>query len=276
MKKELSEEYLQKTSNELRLAGFSQRTIKTYSFFLERFLKDLNKKPEQANQEDIKSFLSKIVDSYSKRSYALAISSLRYFFLNVVKKPIMADIKGPKITRKIPVILTKDEVKSLIKAAPTQKSRLLISLLYSSGLRVSELIGLKKNNIDLENNEGVVKSGKGDKDRAILFSKNLANELKEYSTTINSDYLFPGWNNQKMSVRNVQNLIKRLTEKAGINKKVSPHTFRHSFATHLHEDGLDIRKIQVLLGHSRIDTTEIYTKVSVKNLRDIKNPLDNL
>lgn len=276
MKKELSEEYLQKISNELRLAGFSQRTIKTYSFFLERFLKDLNKKPEQATQEDIKNFLSKIVDSYSKRSYALAISSLRYFFLNVIKKPIMAEIKGPKLTRKIPVVLTKEEVKSLIKAAPTQKSKLLISLLYSSGLRVSELTSLKKNDIDLENNEGVVKSGKGDKDRVILFSKNLAEELKKYSKTINSDYLFPGWNNQKMSVRNVQNLIKRLTEKTGITKKVSPHTFRHSYATHLHEDGLDIRKIQVLLGHSRIDTTEIYTKVSVKNLRDIKNPLDNL
>nr|MBI4156208.1 tyrosine-type recombinase/integrase [Candidatus Woesearchaeota archaeon] len=188
----------------------------------------------------------------------------------------MADIKGPKITRHIPAVLTKDEVKSLINAAPTKKSKLILSLLYSSGLRVSELTNLKKNDLNLEANEGIVKSGKGDKDRIILFSKNLAEELKTYLKDIKSDYLFPGLRDNKMSPRNIQKLIERLKPKAGISKDISPHTLRHSFATHLHEDGLDIRKIQVLLGHSRIDTTEIYTKVSIKNLKDIKNPLDNL
>ena len=197
MKKEATDKYLELLSNELRLQGFSKRTIKTYSFFLEKFLKDLDKKPEKTTLTDIKSFLSKIVDTYSKRSYALSISSLKYFFSNVVKLPIMVDIKGPKITRKIPVVLTKDEVKSLIEAAPTPKSKLLVSLLYSSGLRVSELTNLRKEDLDLENNEGVVKSGKGDKDRAILFSKNLAEEIKNYLETTKGIYLFPGWNNQK-------------------------------------------------------------------------------
>jgi len=276
MKEALVDKYLQSTNNELKLAGFSSQTIKTYVFFLKRFLINLEVIPEKAKPEDVKNFLSKIVDSYSKRSYALSISSLKYFFNKVVKNPVMADINGPKITRHIPAVLTKDEVKSLINAAPTKKSKLILSLLYSSGLRVSELTNLKKNDLNLEANEGIVKSGKGDKDRVILFSKNLAEELKIYLKDIKSDYLFPGLRGNKMSPRNIQKLIERLKPKAGINKDISPHTLRHSFATHLHEDGLDIRKIQVLLGHSRIDTTEIYTKVSIKNLKDIKNPLDNL
>jgi len=240
----------------------------------------LEKETSDVDIDDINAYLAGIVDSYKTRSYALVLSSLRYFFSRVMNSNVMDGFKTPKIEKDIQENLTKEEVKKLIDCAQNEKSKLITSFLYSSGLRVSEMISLKKQDLDMDNNQGIVKSGKGKKDRILFFSNDLISPLKKYfaneDPNYSTDYLFPGWRGERMSTRNIQKLLDRLKTKAGITKKVSPHVLRRSFATHLHENGVDIRFIQVLLGHSGIDTTERYVNVSLKSLKEIKNPLDLL
>lgn len=277
MKEKSIHPYLNKLTTELKLKKSSDKTISIYAYFIKKFLTNLNKMPEKATEEDIKNFLASIIDSYKTKSYALVLSSLRFFFNKIVKNPdVMKEIDTPKLEREVKEVLTKEEVEKLINAAPTIKSRLIICFLYSTGLRISELTSLEKNNLDLEDNQGIVRRGKGKKDRLLFFSKDLIIPLKKYLNTVEGNLVFPGWGERRMSPRNVQKLLKRLKVEVNITKRVSPHVLRRSFATHLHEAGVDIRLIQVLLGHSRIDTTEGYINVSAKSLREIKNPLDSL
>ncbi|MEM4230580.1 MAG: tyrosine-type recombinase/integrase [Candidatus Pacearchaeota archaeon] len=271
--------YLEKLSTELKLKGSSDRTIKIYSYFVEKYLKQLekeNKQIEDANQDDIKKFLANLIGHYSNKSRALATSSLRFFYKKVLQKPeIMIGIEIPKKEQYLPNVLTKEEIKKLIDSSETKKSKLIISFLYSTGVRVSELVNLKISDLDLENKRGKV-HGKGNKSRQIFLSEKLCQELKDYIKQKNPQIFLFSNKDKPLTTRNIQKIIKSVAKKAGINKKVTPHTLRHSFATHLLESGVDIRKIQVLLGHSRIDTTQIYTQVSGKELENIINPLDNL
>jgi site-specific recombinase XerD len=273
------EEILKKLSTELKLSGGSDKTIKIYSYFINKFLDFLNTSNnsiDNTSKDQVKEFLAVLIDSYSNKSRALATSALRYFFKKIVVKPeVMADIETPKKEQYLPNILVKDEIKRLINQAETEKSGLIISFLYSTGVRVSELVNLKVQDIDLDNKKGRV-HGKGNKSRQIFLSESLCNNLKNYLERKQpKTYLF-STKEKPLTTRNIQKIIKNTSTKAGINKKVTPHTLRHSFATHLLESGIDIRKIQVLLGHSRIDTTQIYTQVSGKDLENIRNPLDTL
>ena len=166
-------------------------------------------------------------------------------------------------------------VKRLIDSADNRKSRLIISLLYSSGLRVSELVNLKIFDLNLDENIGWVRKGKGNKDRIFTISFNLAKEVKEYLDDKKDNvYLFS--KNDPLTTRNIQKIIKGTRIRAKINKKVTPHTLRHSFATHLLEQGTDIRLIQSLLGHSSLSTTQLYTHISTEQIKKIKNPFDEL
>jgi integrase/recombinase XerD len=275
----MTQYYLEKVSTEIKLKGFSDKTVKIYSYFIKKYLDKLaveNKQPENITIDDIKSFLAGLIDTYSNKSRALATSSLRFFYKSVISKPeVMIGIEIPKLEQYLPSVLTKEEIKKLIDAAFTEKSRLMMSMLYSSGIRVSELVGIKVSDLDLENKRGVV-HGKGNKSRQIFLSEKLCQDIKLFlEKNPATNFLFTS-KEEALSTRNIQKIIKKAKEKAGITKKVTPHTLRHSFATHLLEAGVDIRKIQVLLGHSRIDTTQIYTRVSGKELENIKNPLDSL
>jgi len=186
----------------------------------------------------------------------------------------ITDIKTPKIPKSLPSVLTKREVKKLIEHAGSDKTRLIIELIYSAGLRVSEAVKLEINHIDFDENMISIKSGKGQKDRTTLLSPVTAKHLKKYILTLDKDekYLFPS-KNETLSSRNIQKIIQRAAKKAGITKKTTPHSLRHSFATHLLENGTDIRLIQELLGHSQLSTTQIYTHVSKEQLKKIKSPL---
>ena len=272
----LIEQYINKLNIELKLNKASEKTKFVYTYFVKKFLLNLDKLPEKATEYDVKAFLAKNIDNYSTKSYALLLSSLRFFFKYIIKSNAMIDIRTPKIEKEIKDVLTQEEVKSLIEIAPNYKSKLIISMLYSTGLRISELVSLNKQDLNLERHQGIVKKGKGKKDRLLFFSKELVEPLSKYLKTVQGDFVFPGWKGNKMHPRNVQNLLNRLKIKAKITKKVSPHTLRRSYATHLHEEGVDIRLIQVFLGHSRIDTTEHYVDVSTKTLKDVKNPFDSL
>ena len=150
---------------------------------------------------------------------------------------------------------------------------LIIQLLYSSGLRVSEIVNLKPSDLDFNENIGWVRSGKGKKDRMFILSKKISKKLENFSKRF-SDWNYIFSKEKPLTTRNIQKIVQKTTEKAGIEKSVHPHTLRHSFATHLLENGVDIRKIQVLLGHASLTTTQIYAHVSSKELKKIKSPLD--
>jgi len=258
---------------ELKLRGFSEYTVRNYVFFVEKFLEFASHPLDQLEEQHVKAYLSSLISEKSRNTTSLAASSLKFFFQEILKKSI-SGIKLPKKEKRLPIVLSKQEVRSLIDSSQTKKSKLIISLLYSSGLRVSEVVNLKKQDLNLQENMGWVRKGKGSKDRMFTLSKSLSRKLKEYLKNKDQEYVFSKKN--PLSTRNIQKIIKKTSEKAGINKKVTPHTLRHSFATHLLESGTDIRLIQALLGHSNLNTTQIYTHVSQEQLKNIKNPLDFL
>jgi len=273
---------IEKLTVELKLKGCTERTVKTYCFFIEKFLNSINEEKEhlKIDEDDVKKFLSSLTEK-SPRTIALAIASLRYFSKKILKKDLLEVIENPKKQDKLPSVLTKEEVKKLFDSAKAKKSKLILQGLYSTGMRVSELVNLKIKDIDFQNSKGIVKAGKGNKDRNIFFSKDLLEKFKKYlekkeKKGIKSEYLFSSKNGEPLTPRNIQKIVKKAAFLAGIQKKVTPHTLRHSFATHLLEQGVDIRKIQILLGHAHIDTTQIYTHISTKELENIKNPLDGL
>jgi len=264
---------------ELKLRGFSEQTINSYTFYNKKFLEHTNKQPQEITNEDIRTYFAYLIsDRQSKpSSIALARAALKFFYDGVLKKNIV-DIESPKIPKHIPTVLSKEEVRKLIDATKTLKHRLLIEVLYSSGLRLSECIHLKFEDLEIDDRIGWVRGGKGGKDRMFILSKQLIERLKEYQHRykLDSGYIFPGRKGHHLSPRAVQKMVGELTKRANIKKNVHPHTLRHSFCTHLLENGVDIRKIQVLAGHSSLSTTERYTHISKKQLTDVQSPLDNL
>ncbi len=269
------EEILERLRIELKLRGFSPLTVRNYSFFVSKFLQKSGKKAEELNEGDVKNYLSELFDSKSKNTIMLAAASLKFFYTEILKKEF-AQIKIPRKDKKLPEVLTKEEVRRLIESADNIKSRLIVSMLYSSGLRVSELVNLKIEDLNLNERTGWVRKGKGSKDRLFSVSSSLVEELNEYfkMKEKNSGYLFS--KDKPLTTRNIQKIIKGIRIRAGINKKVTPHTLRHSFATHLLEQGTDIRLIQSLLGHANLNTTQVYTHISSEQIKKIKNPLDML
>lgn len=271
-------EILKKLETELKLRGFSQNTIKTYVMANKLFLEWIKKQPEQVTEQDVKDYLAYLMSEkgVSASSIALKKAALKFLFDEILKKGIV-NLKTPKIPKHVPAVLAKDEVKRLIDSAGSYKSRVMIQFLYSSGLRLSELVKLKVDDLEMKEKIGWVRGGKGGKDRMFILSEALIKELEEYMLTLdfNEKYLFPGKNGY-ISSRNVQKIISFAAKRAGIKKNVHPHMLRHCFATHLLEAGVDIRKIQELLGHSSLSTTELYTHVSTQQLKKIKSPLDSL
>jgi len=268
-------EELNKLKSELKIRGFSPLTVRNYTFFITKFLEKTNKPAKKLTEEDVKFFLSEMFDTKSKNTIMLAHASIKFFFQEVLKKRFNK-IPLPKKERSLPEVLTKEEVRKLIESTDTIKSRLIVSLLYSTGLRVSEIVNLKIEDLNLDDKTGWVRRGKGSKDRLFVMSEDIAKELKEYFNTRGKENTYVFSKEKPLTTRNIQKIIKGTKQRAKINKKVTPHTLRHSFATHLLEQGVDIRIIQTMLGHSSLSTTQVYTHVSSDQLKKVKNPFDNL
>ncbi|MCX8158395.1 MAG: tyrosine-type recombinase/integrase [Candidatus Diapherotrites archaeon] len=277
---EKNEEKIKRMEEELIVAGYSKRTREAYVTYVKAFLGYTKKLAEDVERTDIIKFLAELKENKkaSNNTMSLALSSLRFFFNKIVKKEIFGDIKNPKKAKKIPSVLSIDEVKKLIKAAKVGRDRLIIEFLYSSGVRVSEAVSMKLVDLNLDERIGKVCGGKGNKDRTIILSEKWVSELKKYlkKRKTNSEYVFSKKNGKPLSVDTVQRIVREAAKKANIPKKITPHTLRHSFATHLLDSGENIRKIQELLGHSNLNTTQIYTKVSIEGLKKVKSPLDQL
>ncbi len=273
------EAFLKKLEIELKIGKNSEYTLKNYLSLNKKFFDWVKKNPEEVSEDDIKLYLAQNFSNHSAISSIIFLAALRFSYSSILGKDITANIKRPKREKKIPTVLTKKEVLSLFESLNTKKSRLMISLMYAAGMRVSEVVSLKIDDLDFDDNIGHIRQAKGKKDRIFNIPKFLFLRLKKYSEkqkSLGENYLFVGRNKKRMSSRNLQKIVKLTAKKAGIKKDVHCHTLRHSFATHLLEDGTDIRFIQQLLGHSSISTTELYTHVSSESLKKIKSPIDNL
>lgn len=272
-------ETIQCFRNELLVAGYSEKTLETYLGYVEEFLRVNSKPPQEFTRDDIISFLAyKKSQGVNNSTLALVYSALKSFLHNFLHEKVMDEIKRPKKGKKLPTVLTKEEVQKLLNAITKPRDKLIIEFLYSSGCRVSECVKLKVNDLDLKEFTASVKGGKGNKDRMIILSKKWAEEIKNYLAAKKkpSEYVFSKGNSTPYSVDTVQNIVKKYAIKAGIQKNVSPHILRHCFATHLLESGVDIRIIQKLLGHSSISTTELYTYVSDEQIKKVVSPIDSL
>ncbi len=273
---------LKKLRTELKLRGFSSQTSRMYLFYNNKFIEYIKKPSEDVTPDDIKEFLAhKMSDhSLSNASITLIKASLKFFYTDMLGKDLSL-IKTPKASKKLPILLSRTEIKDLLDNTKNEKHRLLIECLYSTGLRLSECISLKYRDLDLNDSIGWVRMGKGAKDRIFIISDFFKKDLLEYRYNNGNvdldqnDHIF-SVNGRKMTPRAIQKAIKISAKRAGIKKDVHVHTLRHSFATHLLEDGVDIRKIQKLLGHSNLQTTQIYTQVSSEEIKKIKSPLDTL
>lgn len=269
------QEFLKNLETEIKISKLSPYTLRNYLDFNKQLLKHSKKNPDKIEQQDVKLFLADKMTDKAASSVILFLASIRFAYSALLKTDPTAGIKRPKNEKKIPAVLTKQEILKLINSAETHKSKLILQLLYSSGLRVSEVVNLKPADLDLNENIGWVREGKGKKDRMFIFSQKLSNKLKKFiDKHKNWGYLFSS--TKPLTTRNIQKIVQKIAQKAGIEKEVHPHTIRHSFATHLLDAGVDIRVIQECLGHSNISTTMIYTHISKEQMKSIKNPLDHL
>jgi len=263
-------DYIQELRNECKLRGYTQATIMAYVHHVNRFLTFTKKTSLNLTHDSVKSYL--LMQNLSINSMRLKYAALRFFFTHVLKKPFTPEIipikKKPKL---LPRTISKEQIKLIITNTQNLKHKLIISILYSTGIRLSELINLKRTDIDLEKKLVYIKRGKGRKDRLSIISNSLQLDLLKYYSkeTFKTPYVFEG-RFGKYTKKSVQKVL----EKAGKEIKLTPHMLRHSFATHLLEAGVDLRYIQKLLGHASIKTTQVYTHVAEHELSRIKNPLD--
>ena len=270
---------LDKLETELKIRGFSKRTVDTYLFHAKKFLEFVKKDPSSVIEDDAKKYIAYLMTElkYRPGSINLALSSLKFFYNEILQNSAFNAVKAPKLEKKLPTVLTKEEIKKILNAVENPKHKLLIEFMYSSGLRVSECVSLKIDDLDLNERIGKIRHGKGNKERYIILSDNLILHLNEYmkNKKDSTSYIF-SVKNHPITIRQAQKVVKEAAKKAGIKKRVFCHALRSSFATHLLEAGTDIRVIQELLGHSNLSTTQIYTKVSTQQLKKVKSPLDSL
>lgn len=257
----------------------SVSTVNSYTTFVELFLKFFNSTPlAELTDRSIELFAEGVLAkrNYSISSHRQAMNALKHFFklygdLDVNNE----NIAVPKKDKKLPDVLSSEEVISILQATRNLKHRAILGLIYSSGLRIGELLKLELKDVDLERQSVYVKSGKGRKDRHTTLGQSIQPLLVNYVRTYKPKrFLFEGEEAVAYSASSVRAFLKRSCRLAKIKKRVTPHTLRHSFATHLLENGVDIRYIQELLGHSRPETTMIYTHVTERSLGAIQNPLD--
>ena len=262
----------------LKVMRYSDSTIRNYGsalkefahFYKDRQLSDLT-------QGDIEKFLLYITEQrrVSTSYHNISIGAIKFYFEKVLEKNVTLKIERPRREKKLPEVLSEEEVLMLLKGVDNLKHRCILMTLYSGGLRLSEVVALKVSDIDSKRMKIFIKGGKGNKDRYTLLSRELLKWLREYYKTEKPvTWLFEGITGGQYSMRSVQDIMRDAIRKAGIKKYATVHTLRHSFATHMLENGVDLRYIQNLLGHNSSKTTEIYTHITSKGFERLTSPLD--
>lgn len=284
MKKALSE----KTSEKLAgfrqyLAGqrYSESTISTYNSMLEHFFSYHNElKPEDVTISEIKKFNYHYIlkNNYSSSFQNQFINAIKKFYEKVYNMNLTVDeIERPRRGMILPKVLSKEEVAQILKSVRNIKHKAILSLIYSAGLRRGELINLQINDIDSMRMLIIIRNAKGKKDRVVNLSAKILQLLRYYFKLYKpKKYLFEGQKGGKYSGNSINHIFKSAKKRVGIKVAGGVHILRHSFATHLHESGHDIRIIQELLGHKSSKTTEIYTHISTKSIKNVTSPFDDL
>lgn len=260
---------------EMKLRKFSPRTMSSYITGVKSFLEWINKSPKSVNSSDVRAYLEKLVDEgKSGSTINTAYSALKFYFGTVLKRKFFVAIPRAKASKKLPVVLSKQEIKQLFFPIKNAKHKLLLGFMYSTGLRVSELTNLKVRDLDFDEKLVTVRAGKGDKDRMTILSDKIIPVLKKFtSKKQGDDFVFANNRGGKLTERSAQKVFFAALKLSGIKKQATCHSLRHSFATHLLENGTDIRYIQELLGHKRLETTQIYTHLTNPALKRVKSPL---
>ena len=281
---ETGDAMLDRVAGALTLRGYSPRTRKVYLGHLRRFLEWCAGEPigvaDDVEAQGQAYILELIQRRRISRSYQnQVVSALRFFCESVLGEPRLAlRFPRPRKDRPLPTVLSTEEVAGMLAKARNHKHRALLMLVYSAGLRVGEVVRLRPSDLDVDRGLVRVRRGKGSKDRYTLLARRAVEAVQLYRDAYPCDtWLFPGARPERhLTTRSVQRIVKRVASAAGIQKNVTTHTLRHSFATHLLEGGTNLRIIQELLGHRNARTTQIYTHVARSTLETVRSPLDNL
>lgn len=268
-------QHLARADEEMRLRNYSRQTIKSYIGCLTDFFRLKGRDYEKLDFEFIRSFLlNKHENHYAPQTINLYLNAIKFFYRDVTKNSQKIDLKFAKRNNRLPVVLSRDDIHRIIQSIQNNKHRLMVALAYGAGLRVSEVIGLKIKDIHLEELTIHLKLAKGQKDRLTVFPEKLKDDI---SSLINlkdkEDFVFASERGGKLTTRTAQIVFERALSALNIGTDATFHSLRHSFATHLLENGVDVRYVQELLGHQNIRTTQIYTHVTNPNIRNIKSPL---
>ncbi len=276
----------QRMIDDMRLRKLADKTQTHYLRAVRQFAAYLGRSPDTARTEDLRNYQLHLVDQgISPVSLNAAISGLKFFFdITLGRVELMARMRPVRVPRTLPVVLSPEEVSRLIAAAGNLKHQTALSVAYGAGLRASEVVALKVGDVDSQRMTLRIEQGKGRKDRYAMLSPVLLERLRVWwkvaraqGKMLDGGWLFPGLNPiESLSTRQLNRAIHAAAEAAQIDKRVSMHTLRHSFATHLLEQKVDIRVIQVLLGHKKLETTALYTQVATDLLREVISPLERL
>lgn len=276
----------QRMIEDMRLRQLNPKTQSAYLRSVSNFARYLGRSPATATIEDLRNYQLHLVDSgTSPISLNAAITGLKFFFdVTLDRLELMAKMRPVRVPQKLPTVLSRDEVRRLIAAASNLKHQTALSLAYGTGLRASEVVALRVGDIDSQRMILRVEQGKGRKDRYAMLSPVLLERLRAWwrvaraqGKMLDGGWLFPGMNPvEPLTTRQLNRVVHAAAAAANIDKRVSMHTLRHSFATHLLEQKVDIRVIQVLLGHKKLDTTALYTQVATDLLHEVVSPLEGL
>ncbi|QSA99795.1 site-specific integrase [Methylomonas sp. EFPC1] len=276
----------QRMIDDMRMRKLSPKTQASYIRVVKRFAKFLGRSPDTASTEDLRRYQLHLVDSgISAISLNAKFTGLKFLFETTLDHPeLMAKMRAVHEPRKLPVVLSREEVARLLAAADNLKHQTALSVAYGAGLRASEVVALKISDVDSQRMTLRVEQGKGSKDRYAMLSPVLLERLRAWwkfahaqGKMLPGGWLFPGLDPvDPLSTRQLTRAVHAAAEAAGIDKRVSMHTLRHSFATHLLEQKVDIRVIQVLLGHKKLETTALYAQVATDILREVVSPIETL
>ena len=270
----------QRMIEDMTVRNFVEKTRNDYIRQVKTFTSFLGRSPDTATAEDLRRFqLHQTRTGIRPPSINGSVAALRFFFSVTLDRPEMArHLTFVREPRKLPAVLSPEEVARLLEAAPGPKYKAALSAAYAAGLRVSEVVALKVSDIDSERLLLRIEQGKGRKDRFAMLSPQLLELLRDwYRIARPAVWLFPGRDPiLPLTTRQLVRTVHAAANMAGIKKRVTPHTLRHSFATHLLEQKTDVRLIQVLLGHAKLDTTMLYTQVATNVIRAVMSPLDRL
>jgi site-specific recombinase XerD len=269
------QEYLDKVKTELKYRNYSPQTVDSYLGCLKDFFSYLGKNYDQYDEFKVKQYLVKKKEAgRAGQTINVYLNAIKFYYENIVKIPVKINLRYAKRPKRLPVILSREEIDKIINSIKNSKHRLMIALAYGAGLRVGEVVRLKVADLNFEGLSIHIKQAKGAKDRITVMPEKLKNSLLNACAGKKAeDFVLESERGGHLTERTIQIVFERTLKNAKINKPATFHSLRHSFATHLLENGTDVRYVQELLGHQNIRTTQVYTHLTNLALKNIKSPL---